>query len=130
MSNLCRPVEKITESLVGNINVKWSFGLAANDKRREGVVSPRTSSRTPVLVQRDLRPLLVFYPQAEVFLLPPVRHAGIHPDLQHEKVVNLNKRLKSLYITYLSLSLCEALLTFAYKTVVGLILLMLFVQHK
>ena len=37
MSNLCRPVEKITESVVGNINVKWSFGLAANDTDREEV---------------------------------------------------------------------------------------------
>ena len=37
MSNLCRPVEKVTESVVGNINVKWSFGLAANDTDREEV---------------------------------------------------------------------------------------------
>ena len=87
MSNLCGAVEKITESIVGNINVKWSFGLAANDKRREGVVSPRASSHFAVLVQRDLRPLLFHRSYAGVFLLPPVRHAGIHPDLQHEKVV-------------------------------------------
>ena len=37
MSNLCLAVEKVTESLVGNTKVKLSFGLAANDKRREGV---------------------------------------------------------------------------------------------
>jgi hypothetical protein len=37
MSNLHLTVEKVTESLVGNIKVKWSFGLAANDKRREAV---------------------------------------------------------------------------------------------
>ena len=37
MSNLYLTVEKVTESLVGNIKVKMSFGLAANDKRREGV---------------------------------------------------------------------------------------------
>ena len=37
MSNLHLAVEKVTESLVGNINVKWSFGLVGYDKRREGV---------------------------------------------------------------------------------------------
>ena len=37
MSNLCRPVEKVTESLVGNIKLKLSFYLTVNDKRREGV---------------------------------------------------------------------------------------------
>ena len=37
MSNLYLAVEKVTESLVGNIKVKVSFGLAANDKRREEV---------------------------------------------------------------------------------------------
>ena len=37
MSNLYLAVEKVTESLVGNTKVKLSFGLAANDKRREGV---------------------------------------------------------------------------------------------
>jgi len=37
MSNPYLAVEKVTESLVRNIRVKSSFGLAANDKRREGV---------------------------------------------------------------------------------------------
>ena len=37
MSNPYLAVEKVTESLVGNTNVKLSSGLAANDKRREGV---------------------------------------------------------------------------------------------
>ena len=37
MSNLYLAVEKVTESLVVNIKVKLSLGLAANDKRREGV---------------------------------------------------------------------------------------------
>jgi len=37
MSNLCQPVEKVTESPVGNINMEWSFVLAANDTNREGV---------------------------------------------------------------------------------------------
>ena len=37
MSNLHLAVEKVTESLLGNIKVKVSFGLAASDKRREGV---------------------------------------------------------------------------------------------
>ena len=37
MSNLYLAVEKVTESLLGNIKVKVSLGLAANDKRREGV---------------------------------------------------------------------------------------------
>ena len=94
MSKLCRPVEKITESIVGNINVKWSFGLAANDKRREGVVSPRASSHFAVLVQRDLRPLLFHRSYAGVFLLPLVRPAGIHPDLQHKKILNILSCLK------------------------------------
>jgi hypothetical protein len=37
MSNTYLAVEKVTESLVGNIKVKLSFGLAADYKRREGV---------------------------------------------------------------------------------------------
>jgi hypothetical protein len=37
MSNLHLAVEKVTESLVETFKVKMSFGLAANDKRREGV---------------------------------------------------------------------------------------------
>ena len=37
MSNPYKTVEKVTESLVGNSNVKRSLGLAANDKRIEGV---------------------------------------------------------------------------------------------
>ena len=37
MSNLYLAVEKVTESLVGNSNVERSLGLAANDKRIEGV---------------------------------------------------------------------------------------------
>ena len=86
MSNPYLPVEKVTESLRKTITLMLSFGLAANDKRREGVVSPRASSHFAVLVQRDLRPLLFHRSYAGVFLLPPVRHAGIHPDLQHKKI--------------------------------------------
>ena len=37
MSNLYLAVEKVTGSLVGNSNVERSLGLAANDKRIEGV---------------------------------------------------------------------------------------------
>ena len=37
MSNPYLAVEKVTESVLETVNVKWSFGLAANDKRREGV---------------------------------------------------------------------------------------------
>ena len=37
MSNPYLAVEKVTESLLGTVKVRWSFGLAANDKRREGV---------------------------------------------------------------------------------------------
>ena len=37
MSNLYLAVEKVTESLLETFKVKMSFGLAANDKRREGV---------------------------------------------------------------------------------------------
>ena len=39
MSNLHLAVEKVTESLVETFKVKMSFGLAANNKRREGVAS-------------------------------------------------------------------------------------------
>jgi len=39
MSNPYLAVEKVTESLVGNIKVTVLLGLAANDKRREGVAS-------------------------------------------------------------------------------------------
>ena len=45
MSNPYLAVEKVTESLVGNTKVKLSLGLAASDKRREGVA-------------RSVRPLL------------------------------------------------------------------------
>ena len=38
MSNPYLAVEKVTESLLGTVRVKMSFGLAANDKSREGVV--------------------------------------------------------------------------------------------
>jgi hypothetical protein len=37
MSNPYLAVEKVTESLLGTVRVKMSFGLAANDKSREGV---------------------------------------------------------------------------------------------
>ena len=37
MSNLYLAVEKVTESVLATVNVNWSFCLAANDKRREGV---------------------------------------------------------------------------------------------
>ena len=47
MSNLHLAVEKVTESLVETFKVKMSFGLAANDKRREGVA-------------RSVRPLLKY----------------------------------------------------------------------
>ena len=49
MSNPYLAVEKVTESLVGNTKVKLSFGLAANDKRREGVA-------------RSVGPLLTYLP--------------------------------------------------------------------
>ena len=39
MSNLCRPVEKITESLVGDFISEQSFKFTINDKRME-VVTP------------------------------------------------------------------------------------------
>ena len=51
MSNLYLTVEKVTESLVGNTKVKLSFGLAANDKRREGVA-------------RSVGPLLTYLPMS------------------------------------------------------------------
>ena len=51
MSNPYLAVEKVTESLVGNIKVKVSFGLAANDKRREGVA-------------RSVGPLLTYLPKS------------------------------------------------------------------
>ena len=37
MSKLYLAVEKVTESLVGNIEVKLSIDLTVNDKRREEV---------------------------------------------------------------------------------------------
>ena len=49
MSNPYLAVEKVTESLVGNISMRVSFGLAANDKRREGVA-------------RSVGPLLTYLP--------------------------------------------------------------------
>jgi hypothetical protein len=49
VSNLYLAVEKVTESLAGNIKVNLSLGLAANDKRREGVA-------------RSVGPLLTFLP--------------------------------------------------------------------
>jgi len=49
MSNLHLAVEKVTESLLGTVKVRWSFGLAANDKRREGVA-------------RSVGPLLTYLP--------------------------------------------------------------------
>ena len=51
MSNLYLAVEKVTESLLGNIKVKVSLGLAANDKRREGVA-------------RSVGPLLTYRPMS------------------------------------------------------------------
>ena len=51
MSNLYLAVEKVTESLLGNIKVKVSLGLAANDKRREGVA-------------RCVGPLLTYLPKS------------------------------------------------------------------
>ena len=51
MSNLYLAVEKVTESLLGNIKVKVSLGLAANDKRREGVA-------------RSVGPLLTYLPKS------------------------------------------------------------------
>ena len=51
MSNLYLAVEKVTESLVRNIKVKLSFGLAANDKHREGVA-------------RSVGPLLTYLPMS------------------------------------------------------------------
>ena len=49
MSNLYLAVEKVTESLMENISMRVSFGLAANDKSRDGVA-------------RSLGPLLTYLP--------------------------------------------------------------------
>ena len=49
MSKLYLTVEKVTESLVGNIKVNVLLGLAANDKPREGVA-------------RSIGPLLTYLP--------------------------------------------------------------------
>jgi len=51
MSNLHLAVEKVTESLVGNTKVKLLLGLAASDKRREGVA-------------RSVGPLLTYLPMS------------------------------------------------------------------
>lgn len=51
MSNLHLADEKVTESLVESFKVKMSFGLAANDKRREGVA-------------RSVVPLLTYLPMS------------------------------------------------------------------
>ena len=67
MSNLYLAVEKVTESLVGNIKVKLSSHLVTDDKPEKGSLSPRTSSHFAVLVQRGLRPLL-FVPCRGLFL--------------------------------------------------------------
>ena len=37
MSNPYLAVEKVTESIVGNLKVEWSVDLTVNNKRREGV---------------------------------------------------------------------------------------------
>ena len=55
MSNPYLAVEKVTESLVGNTKVKLSFGLAANDKCREGVcVTYRPLVTYPPMSNRNL----------------------------------------------------------------------------
>ena len=51
MSNPYLAVEKVTESLVGNTKVKLSLGLAASDKRKEGVA-------------RSVGPLLTYLPMS------------------------------------------------------------------
>ena len=51
MSSPYLAVEKVTESRLGNIKVKVSLGLAANDKRREGVA-------------RSVGPLLAYLPKS------------------------------------------------------------------
>ena len=51
MSNLYLTVEKVTESLVETFKVKMLFGLAANDKLREGVA-------------RSVGPLLTYLPMS------------------------------------------------------------------
>ena len=70
MSNLCRLVEFITESLVGNINLKLSIDLKVKDKRREGV----TCSVGPLLtylpnVQQETKTSALHYQVAS--------HAGV-----------------------------------------------------
>ena len=49
MSNPYLAVEKVTESQLGIVIMKLSLGLAANDKRREGVA-------------RSVGPLLTYLP--------------------------------------------------------------------
>ena len=68
MSNPYLPVEKVTESLRKTITLMLSFGLAANDKRWEGVF-PRASSRIPSLCPTGTKTSACFCPQAEVFSL-------------------------------------------------------------
>ncbi len=68
MSNPYLPVEKVTESLRKTITLVLLFGLAANDKRREGVF-PRASSRIPSLCPTGTKTSACFCPQAEVFSL-------------------------------------------------------------
>ena len=50
---------KSYKSRFGVVIMRVSLGLAANDKRREGSLSPRTSSHIPSYVQQELRPLLL-----------------------------------------------------------------------
>ena len=61
MSNLHLTVEKVTEYLLETFKMKMSFGIAANDKRREGVarsVGPLLAVLfCRVLQCPDLRPL-------------------------------------------------------------------------
>ena len=68
MSDPYIAVEKVTESVWATVNVKWSFGLAAYDKRIEGVACPRDSSHIPSYVQQELRPLL-FIPCRGLFFI-------------------------------------------------------------
>ena len=56
MSNPYLAVEKVTESLVGNTKVTLLLGLAASDKRREGVARSVGPLRTylPMFNEHDL----------------------------------------------------------------------------
>ena len=68
MSSPYLAVEKVTESLVENIKVKLSLGLAANDKRREGVARSVGPLLTYLLCPTGTKTSACFYPLQGSFL--------------------------------------------------------------